>query len=427
MPYKYLLPGIALLVCFSCRPEENPYLIATGAKYSRHYRIGRHLADIINRESSYRLKPDTLGEGSIHNCNQILEGRTQFALAQNDVPLPQHQGKLRTVLPLYPQLLFIIYADSLQPQSLGDLIVGRKIAIGPRTGGTAPFTRNFLSLHGIDTTEYEFVYSHYDENTISDSIAVSISLTGYNNKRIEEMLLDKGGRIWSLDDPTKLGQGSSVEGFCLQYPYARPFVIPRNTYQNDPAEAVLTIALDNLLLAHESVDEQVIYDLVNTIFEKREVLANEDVLFRFIDDQFDTKSLQFSLHPGVKNYLNRNKPTFYERYAELLALLITLVTVSVGGMSTFWRWNKRRKKDRIDRYYMQVIQLENQAKQSPDPRRLHEILEELDQIRQKAFGQLVKDRLQADDSFRIFITLIQDVSLVIEKRIQELDSVDRKV
>ncbi|MEO1654751.1 MAG: TAXI family TRAP transporter solute-binding subunit, partial [Bacteroidota bacterium] len=362
----------------SCAFSPGTFTISTGTKDSRHYKVGLEIKKLVEEKTTYTVKLDTNGAGSMSNCQQLIERKVDFALAQNDVPLPNFKGDLRTVLPLYPQLFFVIYADSLQPKNLKDLIIGRKIAIGPATGGTAPFTRRFLHLMGIDSTEYEFIYSSYHENTLSDSISISISVTGFNSPRIAEMLTQKNGKIWSLDDPQLSGSGSLVDGLCLQYPYARPFIIPKNTYQHLPQEPALTIALDNVLLAHKSVDDHIVYDQLHTLLNNKELLINDDALYGFIHDNFEKESLQFPLHHGAIDYLNRYKPSFYERYAELVALFITLITLLIGGFSTLWRWNKRRKKERIDNYYLQVIQLENRAKESPNTEELLESLEELD-------------------------------------------------
>ena len=412
-----LLWSIALT---SCDVVQKKYTLVTGAKDSRHYNVGKDIRDLIEAKTSYTFALDTLGAGSISNCRRLMAGKGQLTLAQNDVPIPKSKGNLRTILPLYPQLFFIIYADSLQPTSLRDLVVGRKIAIGPKSGGTASFTKHFLNLMGIDSTAYEFVYSSYHENVISENTPVSISVTAFNNQRICKMLIEQKAKIWSLDDPKLLHQGSLVEGFCLQYPYARPFIIPRNTFQTHPDKSILTVALDNVLLVDNSMDAHVVYDLISAILSNRELFIQKDALYNFVHDDFHKESLQFPLHEGVKDYFHRHQPSFYERYAELLALLITVMTISVGAVSTLVSWNKRRKKERIDRYYQKVIDIENKAKQSQRLDELHNAMEELDLLRQRAFSHLVNEKLESNDSFRIFITLIQDVLQVIQGQIKKL-------
>lgn len=413
------------LLLISCEDSRQDFRMATGAVESRHYRVGNRIAKVLNQYMNHEFALDTIGQGSINNSQRLIQGFTNFALAQNDVPVSGNQGELRTVLPLYPQLFFIIYRDSIEAHSLKELVQGRKIAIGPETGATSTFTKTFFESMGIEASDYELIYSNYQANTISDSIPISISVTGFNNSRIREMLIEKKGKIWSLDKAQLMNRGSLVDGFCLQYPFAYPFIIPKNTYQKYPSQPVLTIALDNVLLAHKSVDVNTVYTMVKTILDNKEILVGQDVSFRFIKDNFNNESLQFPLHEGTKQYLNRNKPSFLERYAELLALIVTTLTVGIGGLSTFWRWNKQRKKDRIDEYYLEVLKIENEAKQVEDISRLKRMLEEMERLRQKAFSQLVQEKLLADDSFRIFITLLHDISALVEKRIDSLKNLSQ--
>lgn len=408
---------IALIIIpVSCQKEN--YRIATGTPHSKHYRIGKELANILNKNTSYKIELLTSGQGSKSNCNHVLQQKSQFALAQNDVILKNNPDNLRTVMPLYPQLLFIVYHDSLQPTSLHDLIAGRRIAIGPKTGGTASFVRKLFTEFNIAPTEYEFVYSDYKQNTISDSVLVSVSLTAYNNNRIKDMIINRGGKIWSLGDYMLAGRGSAVDGFCLNYPLARPFIIPKQTFLNYPDHPILTLAIDNVLISDKSVNNQDIYKIIETLLDNKESLANRELLFRFLTDDFKNNSFQFPLHKGTISYLERNNPGFFERYAEVIGVSITALMILYGSITTLFRVQARRKKDRIDDYYREVIEIENQSKNIDNIRELKKLVESLIKLRNKAFKQLINEKLAADESFRIFITLLHDVNQVIENKMK---------
>ncbi|NJL15511.1 MAG: hypothetical protein HC913_22545, partial [Microscillaceae bacterium] len=413
--------------CLSgCQFWPSEYLLVTGAANSRHHQVGQKLAQVLAQKSNYRFRIDTAGAGSISNCQGLLAQGHGFALAQNDVPLPKTTGELRSVMPLYPQIFFMVYADSLRPSSLRDLIRGRTIAIGPKSGGTAPFARRLLSRFGIDSTEYNFFYSDYTQNTLRPETPISISVTAYNNSRIADMLTEKGGKIWSFDDPGQLGQGTSVEGFCLGYPFARPFILPKNTFGASPTEPVLTIALENVLLAHRQVPASAVYEITKVLFEHRELLVRQDASLQYLRPDFEQGNLQFPLHEGAKQYLNRDKPSVLERYAEVLALIITLLTLAAGTGATVWQWNRRRRKERIDRYYLDVIQIEKSLPQCQTLAELRAAQTALEQLRQRAFQLLTDEKLQADDSFRIFVSLVQDVYREVESLIQQKNEASRE-
>jgi len=58
---------------------------------------------------------------------------------------------IRTVAPLYPEVCFIIYPDSLKPKDLRALIIGKRVGVGPMESGTAKFMISLFLHFGIKT------------------------------------------------------------------------------------------------------------------------------------------------------------------------------------------------------------------------------------------------------------------------------------
>jgi TRAP transporter TAXI family solute receptor len=415
---RYFLFFICISLLISCRKKEHFYL-STGSTHSKHYQIGQNMAKLIEEQTDFSFELLTEGEGSVNNCEQIILGKADFALSQNDVILSSGHELLRTVMPLYPQTFFIIYDGSLKANTLKELVTGKKIAIGSEKGGTVTFTKRLFHDFGINEEDYQFVFSSYEENTISDSVPISVSVTGFDNPRIINMILKKGGKIWSLGDFQLVNRGSTVDGFCLNYPLAQPFIIPQNTYQNYPDKPILTINIDNVLLTHKNTSEDAVYETVKNISENKEKLAYEEPLFRFLTNNFRNNQFHFPLHRGAINYLERNKPSFFERYAEMFGVIITSLTIFYGLIIGMLRWNRRRRKNRIDRYYGQLLELENRAEKMEDIEELEALLKEVKEIRNVGYERLIKEQLEADESFRIFINLLNDVSEIISRKIRD--------
>jgi len=414
---------ILLLIILSlgaCQSKKELSL-ATGSQESTHFRVGTRISQLIATQSQeYLITLMTEGAGSKSNLENLLEEKVDFALVQNDIEIKKDLSKIRTVLPLYPQVLFIIYDPEIEANSLAELVRGRKIAVGPKTGGTVVFVEQLLQSYGIGPNAYELVYGDYKDNVISDSVPISISLTAPNNLRIAKMILKRKGKIWSLDEPQNLGQGTSVEGFCLINPLAHPFIIPKNTFNQYPKEAILTVAVYNLLVTSEETDPSTVYSLVKTILENKEILSSKDIRFRFLNENFIAdKSFKFPLHKGTRQYLSRKEPGFFERYAELVGVLITAATIFIGGLSSLIGIGRRRRKNLIDNYYLKVIEIENIIKETEDKVALQNYLDSLTELRQDAFKALVKERLGADESFRIFTDFLADVMQQIKNRLDD--------
>jgi hypothetical protein len=202
-------------------------------------------------------------------------------------------------------------------------------------------------------------------------------------------------RLFSLDDIDFAGRGSSVEGFCQYYPRAYPYIIPKNVFGQYPEKPVYSLAMDMLLVTHAGSDSRWVHDLTRDILEGRHYLSQENVLFARVREHFDRDVLNFPLHEGALDYLDRNEPSFFERYAEAFGVVFSIIVVFAGILSSL----KRLKKERIDKYYRQAMKIDN--------------LEDLNKLEEKAIDHLEKDRLSADESFSIFLKII-------EKRKQEL-------
>ena len=411
--------GYLLLFCVLCGCEEKQELrLATAGKGATFYEIGQSLATSTHELPHLHLRvlqADSLN--SYINSRMLLRGEADLAIAHNDTPVEQrdtalaerYQDELRTVLPLYPEVCFIIYPDSLEPGSLRELIVGRRIGVGPRTSGSARFMRILFQNYGIGPEEYTAVYTDFSGDTLGPAIDVSCTLTGFNDPQIRRQLMEKNGRLFSLDDYQLQNLGSSVEGFCMNYPRAHAFTIPRNTYGNLPRKPVLTVAVDAVLLTHRRTDPYLISELVRGIVHNQPALIAQNHLLEHLSLDFDPRFLHFKLHEGTRRFLERDEPSFLERYAEVISVGFTVLILGAGGVTSLRRWNKQRKKDRIDTYYRRLMKLENKVENLQTPAACNELMEHVRDIRREAFDLLIAERLTADESFRIFVTYSNDL------------------
>ncbi|HEX9973313.1 MAG TPA: TAXI family TRAP transporter solute-binding subunit [bacterium] len=427
---------------YSCFDKRIEYRIAAGSTGTSFHDVGKNIAEILLKQTHYNVrvlsKPvlidgDSLKLSAINNCRILSEGLAEFAISQNDLHVnpasfaegAQQFSDLRSVIPLYSQIFFIIYKDYLNPTSLKDLIIGREIAMGPQQSGTAHLAKILLKEFGIDTSQYKQKYVSFEENMLSDSIDICCLLTGFNNSRVEKSI-SRGGRIFSIGEYSLAGKGSAADGFCLKYPLAKPYIIPKNIYSDLPKEPVLTVAIDAVLLTRKDIKDHVIYDFVQAILNNKQFLVIDlnNKLLSQLTEQFDPLSLRFPLHPGAKAYLERDKPSFFERYAELLGFIFSFFLAFVGGVTTLAKWNRHRKKNRIDAFYNQIMEIQYQIKTITSVDACSSSIEKLRQLRLEAFNQLIKEKLSADDSFGIFIAFLNDTQTDLRNRIDELRDVN---
>ncbi len=91
-----------------------------------------------------------------------------------------------------------------------------------------------------------------------------------------------------------------------------------------------------------------------------------------------------------------------ERYAETINLLVYMAFLLITGFIAFGRWRNHQKKDRIDVFYQRVFEIRDRIGQQS----AEQLLAELDALEREAFDSLIREKLLADESFRIFTELL---------------------
>jgi hypothetical protein len=214
----------------------------------------------------------------------------------------------------------------------------------------------------------------------------------------------------SMGPPDSVGKGSIVDAATLLNPYLRPFIIPAGTYGDATPEPILTLAVDKMLVARRGLDRSVVYDLVNELVRLRPALsAQKPGLFQNLTGDFDASASTFVLHPGAQAYLQRSAPSVYERYSGIAEVAVTIMIGIVSAVFAGLRIFRMRRKNRIDTFYSQTIRLRNSVSSDTNDEERRNVAAKVRDLQNTAFDMLVDEKLAADESFRIFITLSNDV------------------
>ena len=80
------------------------------------------------------------------------------------------------------------------------------------------------------------------------------------------------------------------------------------------------------------------------------------------------------------------------------------------------RLRQRVKKNRIDEYYARVLRIRAETLQHAGGRDWDAAIERIRDVDSEAFDELIDERLLADDSFRIFLTLSSETLHEFERR-----------
>jgi hypothetical protein len=364
--------------------------------------IDRDVADslttLFGNESKiqFNLTEDRMSEEAA--IDALIAGTIDVALVSNNMP---YRDGITTVMPLYPTVLHIGQTGQKEFTDLADLIRGSLVFAGLEGSASRVMFEQSIQRLNITPDEFSFIEGRGQR---PDVFVVFVPIQPSESRRFTDISLI------SMGEPDSVGKGSVVDAATLLNPYLRPFIIPTGTYGDSTPEPVLTLAVDKMLVARRGLENSVVYDLVNELVRLRPALsAQKPGLFQNLSGDFDASRSTFVLHPGAQAYLQRAAPSLYERYSGIAEVGVTVIfmlfSAGYGGLRLF----RMRRKNRIDTFYSQTIKLRSSVTGDTSDSERRDVAAKVRDLQNTAFELLVDEKLAADESFRIFITLSNDV------------------
>jgi len=365
--------------------------------------VAEQIVALVEQDSGIDIKLIPLPADGTPVLDALSNGYGDLAFAPNSM---RYREGISTVIPLYPSILHIATRLTDPPETLRELLDGATVYAGPPGSIARSIGQDIVGEFDLENVEF---IDDFDPATV-DVVVVYAPID--RDRLMTEGLL-ANYRFFSLGDPHDVGRGSAVDGAVLLNPRLRPFIMPIDTYGTLTPEPIVTLAVDKLLVAREDLDNAVVYDLFAEILRLRPTLFGErPELFQPLDENVSRSNWAFSLHPGAIDFLQRDEPTFIERYSGVAEVLVTLIVAVFTGGFAMIRFYRIRRKNRIDRFYTDVIRVRDGALSGGNR---DAAVDEIRALQNEAFDMLVAEKLAADESFRIFIELTNNAIAEIER------------
>ncbi|MEM1401764.1 MAG: TAXI family TRAP transporter solute-binding subunit [Pseudomonadota bacterium] len=365
------------------------------------------LSKILQEETGLRLVADPTNDTGDDPLDSVLDGSAELAIVENS---REFEAGIRTVLPLYRGVVHLAVAQDLSLEAL--LAEGRALRVHVVHGSHAGKLVIDLLLQRAENQLLKYEFWTPGEDGSPD---ILIYVGPVNPANVDWM--PESFELVSVGHFDTGGGEFYLEGISYLVPQFQPTRIPARTYTlpgND--RGIDALAVDMLLVAHRDTDADAVQDITRALIEqKARFAAAEPALFRWLSADFNDSNFAFPLHEGARRYFERDDPGFLERYAETLNFLTYLMALVITGIVALGRWRARRRKDRIDGFYLRVLEIRGEVAFA-DP---SNTLAQLEAIEREAFDALVGERLAADDSFRIFTELVSGLRRELRDRIDE--------
>ena len=399
---------IFLLACFAllggCGEQHSTFRLLVPAQHFDR-EVAMKLAEVFEHNSVHRIDVVPLPAGFEMPLDALEAGYADLALTSN---AQHYRTGITTVMPLYPTVLHILHRKDRPADTAEHLLRGATVNAGPVGSASRQMLIEVMEGMALRAGEIDFVES---PGSLPD---VSVLYLPVSPVSVRAFLDESGAageyRLLSLGTPDEIGTGSAIDRAVLLNPRLRPFVIPVGTYGDIPQEPVLTLAVDKLLVSRPGLDEARVYDLIGEMRRLQPALAaSYPLLFSGLREEFDAAGSTFVLHPGAQAFTQRDAPTFYERYSGVAEVLVTLVIGLISGGYAVIQIYNRRRKNRIDGFYTEVMEIRDSISDRSSAAERAVAVERVRVLQNEAFDMLIGEKLAADESFRIFVTLSNDI------------------
>ncbi len=323
----------------------------------------------------------------------LLSDQADLTLIENSTPF---EPGVRAVLPAYESVLHLLIREGFDFEPSQQPLLDAEVFLANSSNAEQTFLTLAAERQGVAADALNIV-DNIDQDT--DIIVYFGPIDPYRTRWYRE-----GFRLVSLESDAAHGE-DHLSGIGYLVPRMQPARIPANTYKLPGNEGpIATLQVDMLLVARKQVPETQIYELTRTLIEeKQRFTAIAPAVFSGLNETFDPLDLNFPLHPGARRFLERDEPSLLERYAETINMLVYISVLLLTGLAAAARWRARRKKDRADVFYTQVLAVRERARDGERDG----LLSELDKLEREAFQMLIDEKLSADESFRIFTDLLE--------------------
>lgn len=369
------------------------------AKPKKDFRLAVPEKDYFYNYITSHLKPFLEGKGfqititrassSIEANRMVAHGEADLAFINNhsvavSEVLGTETGRLRSVLPLTTRLFFA-FSKQVMPDTATakELFENKKVGLEVLGGEAELNFQRFLTRAEIKGTQLV---------TFEDDPDVIVFWGTFYGVRAARFLKE-GWHPFSF-------KPNWIEFLTLNDPALRPYTLP-SIPGNPKSKRINTIATEAVLVANQDVGENSIYELAKVIFENKLELVHSDIMYQSINESFDQNALLFPLHVGTNSYLRREQPTFLEKYADAIALILSIAAVIFGGIQAVKNHLAKIKKEQVDKYFLDFLDIRTDKELSQDLK-----AKKLDALFQRAVEQMTNEKLDKSD-FHILSRLIQ--------------------
>ncbi len=280
--------------------------IGTASQGGAFYPVGQAISTLVNKHAKGLEMVPVVTGGSVQNPKLVNKKEVDIAITNNNLAVLANKGaamykktgkmSLRAIGALHFSVLHMMTLKDSSIETINDL-KGKRIAIGPAGGGTIPFTKQVLGLHGLNIKDIKPVFLSYADgfSQLADgNVDAAFALSGYPAGAVVQAQVNKKLKF------IKLAQGKMEQGL-KKYKNYNKVVIPRSAYKT--SEDGVVFGVNNMLVTNWEMDAVKVYKITKAIYGNMEEFRKINAYAKQINVENSLK-LRIPLHAGAAKYFN---------------------------------------------------------------------------------------------------------------------------
>ena len=284
--------------------------IATGGTGGVYYPLGGGMAAALSKYVPGMQATAEVTGGSVANLQLIGTGKPYIALTMADATLDAYKGTdkftgkpvpVRTLAVLYPNRMHVVSITATGIRRMADL-KGKRVSTGSGGSATEVMAFRVIEAAGLDK----------DSDMKRERLGVAESVNALKDRKIDAFFWVGGLPTAAVTDLAN-SPGATIQMIdhaelvpAMNRKYGNLYVkdrIPKEIYRGMTADNQQATVM-NILVAHEKMDDKTAYNIVKTIFEKRDDLirAHKEAENIKLENQ-RTEASSVPWHPGAIKYL----------------------------------------------------------------------------------------------------------------------------
>ena len=311
---RRVVTGVIAAACLgvathaTAQPKPNIF-VATGPTAGVYYPIGGAIADVLTKNLPNLNATAGSTDGSMANLLLIQQRRADVALSMADAGWDAFKGQgkfqdrqvqVRALMVLYPNRMHVVTVEGTGINKIADL-KGKRVSTGAPNSATQIMAYRVLEAHGINP-EKDIIRERLDPGKSAEAIKdkkldAFFWVGGLPTAAVTDLGATPGIKLKLID------HAEALDPMVKQYgPLYVKDTIPAKTYPGQETTSQI-VTVWNVLVADANMSDQLAYDIVKTLFDRKEDIVRVHAEGK----NFDLKNQSagaavIPYHPGARKY-----------------------------------------------------------------------------------------------------------------------------